>query len=125
MAWENSQLKITLMAAADLSSSQYRFVIVDGDGKAALSGDDGNAIGVLQNTPEAGEAATVAISGVTKLYIGTTSTLDSGSIISSQAEGAGKIQDSGAYRLGIALEDSTANGDIISIVFTGANGSTV
>mgnify|MGYP003149618609 CR=1 FL=1 len=80
MAWENSQLKITLMAAADLSSSQYRFVTVDGDGKAALSSDDGNAIGVLQNTPEAGEAATIAISGVTKLYIGTTGSLDSGSI---------------------------------------------
>jgi hypothetical protein len=125
MAWENSQARITLTAAADLSALQYRFVKVDGDGKAAICGDDGNAIGVLQNAPGSGEAATIAISGVTKLYIGTTSTLDSGSIISCEADGAGKIQDSGAYRLGICLEDSTANGDIISIVFTGANGSTV
>jgi len=125
MAWTDNMQTISLTAAADLSSYQYRFVKVDGDGNAALCGDDGNAIGVLQNAPESGQACTIAISGVTKLYIGTTSTLDSGSIISCEANGAGKIQDSGAYRLGICLEDSTADGDIISIVFTGANGSTV
>jgi len=125
MAFEGSKLTITLPAASDLSAKQYRFVTVDGDGKLALSGDDGNAIGVLQNAPASGEAATIAISGVTKIYIGTTSTLDSGSILSSEANGAGKIQASSAYRLGICLEDSTAAGDIISIVFTGANGSTV
>ena len=125
MAFEGSKLTITLPAASDLSAKQYRFVTVDGDGKLALSGDDGNAIGVLQNKPEADEAGVVAITGITKLYIGTTGSLDYGSIVSSQANGEGKIQDSGAYRLGIALEDSTANGDIISILFTGANGSTV
>jgi hypothetical protein len=125
MAWSENQTTISLTAAADLSSSQYRFVTVDGDGKAALTADDGNPIGILQNDPTAGQAATVCISGVSKLYIGVTGALDSGSQLSSMAAGAGKVPDSSAFRCAIALEDSTANGDIISVVFTGANSTTV
>ena len=69
MAFEGSKLTITLPAASDLSAKQYRFVTVDGDGKLALSGDDGNAIGVLQNKPEADEAGVVAITGLSLIHI--------------------------------------------------------
>ena len=125
MAYESPQMTITLPAASDLSAKQFRFVTVDGDGKGGLSSDDGSSIGVLQNKPEVDQAATICIFGVTKVYVGTTGALDYGSIVSSEANGAAKIQDSGAYRLGIALEDSSAAGDIISILFSGVNGSTV
>ena len=77
----------------------------------------------LQNTPAAGEAAVVAIGGVSKLYIGTTGSLVAGSIVVSEAAGAGILTNGSAAALAIALEDSTANGDIISVVVTGANGN--
>lgn len=117
MAFENSKTIITLEAAADLSAKQYYFVAVDTNGKAALTGDDGNPIGVLQNTPTAGQAASICTAGVTKLYIGTESGLGAGYNVGCDSNSAGKVSDSGSYRLGVSLEDPTADGDIISILF--------
>lgn len=117
MAFEQSKTIITLEAAADLSTKQYYFVAVDTDGKAALTGDDGNPIGVLQNKPAAGEAASICVYGVTKLYIGTESGLGAGYNVGCDSNSAGKVSDSGSYRLGVSLEDPTANGDVVSILF--------
>ena len=78
MAFEQSKLTITLEAGADLSAKQYYFVAVDTSGKAVLTGDNGNPVGVLQNKPTAGQAASVCVYGVTKLYIGTESGLGAG-----------------------------------------------
>ena len=117
MAFENSKTIITLEAAADLSAKQYYFVAVDSNGKAALTGDDGNPIGVLQNTPAAGEAASICTAGVTKCYVGTESGIGTGYNIGCDSNSAAKVSDTGSYRLGVSLEDPTANGDIISILF--------
>ena len=117
MAFEQSKTIITLEAAADLSAKQYYFVSVDTNGKAALTGDDGNPIGVLQNKPAAGQAASICVYGVTKLYIGTESGLGAGYNVGCDANSAGKVSDSGSYRLGVSLEDPTANGDVVSILF--------
>ena len=89
MAFSENMQTISLVAASDLSGKQYYFVAVDTDGKAALTGDDGNPIGVLQNKPEAGQAATVAIAGVTKLYIGTESGLGAGYTVGCDSNSAG------------------------------------
>ena len=117
MAYSQAQTIITLEAAADLSAKQYYFVAVDTNGKAALTGDDGNPIGVLQNAPTAGQAASICVYGVTKLYIGTESGLGAGYNVGCDSNSAGKVSDSGSYRLGVSLEDPTANGDIVSILF--------
>ena len=117
MAIEQSKTIITLEAAADLSAKQYFFVAVDTNGKAALTGDDGNPIGVLQNKPAAGEAASICVYGVTKLRIGTESGLGAGYNVGCDANSAGKVSDSGSYRLGVSLEDPTADGDVISVLF--------
>ena len=122
MAWESSQTCITLTSHADYTASQYRFVMVNSSGSAEVTAADGNAIGILQNNPDAGEAAVVAVAGVSKLYIGTTGSLVAGSIVASEAAGAGILTNASSAALAIALEDSTANGDIISVVVTGANG---
>lgn len=122
MAWDNSKQTITLKSHADYSAKQYRFVKINSAGSAELSGADEDAVGVLQNTPAAGEAAVVAIGGVSKLYIGTTGSLVAGSQVAAMANGEGILANSGAFNLGYALEDSTADGDIISIIFTGGNG---
>ncbi len=117
MAISENKTCITLVAAADLSAKQYYFVAVDTDGKAALTGDDGNPIGVLQNKPAAGEAATICIDGVTPVYVGTESGLGAGYNVGCDSNSAAKVSDTGSYRLGVSLEDPTADGDIISMLF--------
>ena len=117
MAFSENQTCITLEAAADLSGKQYYFVAVDTNGKAALTGDDGNPIGVLQNKPTAGQAATICIDGVTKVYVGTESGLGAGYNVGCDSNSAAKVSDTGSYRLGVTLEDPTADGDIVSILF--------
>tara|TARA_R110001592_G_scaffold328219_1_gene609650 strand:+ start:535 stop:909 length:375 start_codon:yes stop_codon:yes gene_type:complete len=117
MAISENQTCITLEAAADLSGKQYYFVAVDTNGKAALTGDDGNPIGVLQNKPTAGQAATICIDGVTKVYVGTESGLGAGYNVGCDSNSAAKVSDTGSYRLGVSLEDPTADGDIISLLF--------
>ena len=116
MAYDSPQMTISLPAAADLSAKQYYFVAVDTDGKAALTGDDGNPIGVLQNKPTAGQAATICVFGVTKLYIGTESGLGAGYNVGCDSNSAGKVSDTASFRMGGALEDPTADGDIVSVL---------
>lgn len=69
MAWESPQgLKITLRAAADLSTHQFKFVKTDTNGDVVLcSATTDIPIGVLQNKPQLGQEAEVLVSGVTKL----------------------------------------------------------
>ena len=117
MAISENQTCITLVAAADLSAKQYYFVAVDSAGKAALTGDDGNPVGVLQNKPTAGQAATICIDGVTKVYVGTHTGIGTGYNIGCDSNSAAKVSDTNSYRLGVSLEDPTANGDIISLLF--------
>ena len=117
MAFSETMKTITLEAAADLSGKQYYFVSVDTNGKAALTGDDGNPIGVLQNKPTAGQAATICIDGVTKVYVGTESGLGAGYNVGCDSNSAAKVSDTGSFRLGVTLEDPTADGDIVSMLF--------
>lgn len=53
MAWEQIHNATSIPASADLSSYQYHFVKLDTNGQLALASDGGNAIGVLQDKPNA------------------------------------------------------------------------
>lgn len=60
----------TFTADADLTSKQYHFVTVAstaGNVKAATGASNPTPLGVLQNSPSAGEAARVRLVGPTKL----------------------------------------------------------
>ena len=75
MAYDQSGsgILITLTAAADLSAKQYNLVKLDGNGDVVLTDVDSVGqipIGVLQNAPGNGEAATVMIVGISKVEIG-------------------------------------------------------
>ena len=76
MAYEfsNYAVKVTLVAGADLSSSQYKFVKIDNaTGKAVIvNGATDRPIGVLQNSPSSGQEAEVLIVGGTKIKAGGT-----------------------------------------------------
>jgi hypothetical protein len=54
-------------AGADLSGQQFHFVKMNNTGQVILATASGDAIGVLQNKPKLGGAATVCIIGVTKV----------------------------------------------------------
>lgn len=59
---------VTYEAAADLTAHQFRFVKLDANGKVvAIAAITDIPIGVLQNTPNVGQAAEVVVLGGTKV----------------------------------------------------------
>ena len=115
MAVNNSQDCVTLIAGADLSAKQYRFVSLASDGQIDPTGDGLLAAGVLQNDPSAaGRAAEVAIKGIVKVEAG--GTIAAGGSVSSGADGIAVATASGDVPLGTAV-DGGASGAIISIIF--------
>ena len=122
MAYQQAQTNITLKAGADLSAKQYFFVKIDANGDVVLAGNGENAIGVLQNAPASGEAANIAVAGVSKVIIGDTTSLVSGVVISSDANGKATLGVSTDFALAILIEDTTANDDVVSCLIqkTGA-----
>jgi hypothetical protein len=64
MAYEisNYSVKVTLVAAADLSAKQYHFVKLDNTGKAAaVTAITDVPVGVLQNAPTAGQGEQITL----------------------------------------------------------------
>jgi len=118
MAYSENQATISLTAAADLSGKQFRFVSVDSSGKAAAPSDGDKAIGVLQNKPAAGQAATICISGVSQ--VNASAAIAAGAAVTcdgtSGNEGDGKTAVSADYRLGIALTAASAADEVISVL---------
>lgn len=66
MTTENHMIHDTVIASVDLSALQHRVVRVTGD----LADNNAEAYGVLQNKPQSGEHASVAISGIMKAVAG-------------------------------------------------------
>jgi len=107
-------ISITLEAAADLSSSQYRFVTLDANGKAAVCGTNSKPIGVLQNKPTSGEAATVMVAGITKLEV--SEAVDEGDILgATDTTGKGNGEPAAdEYVAGQAITAGGGDGEIIT-----------
>jgi hypothetical protein len=70
MATEQRILDVSYPAAEDLNADQFKFVVLDaGKVRRPNSGTE-RALGVLQNKPEANQAAQVRTNGITKLVAG-------------------------------------------------------
>jgi len=111
MSYEIPGQEITLEASADLSGNQYYLVKVDANGRVALAGDNGNAIGVLQNKPDAlGRSARVMISGVSK-FVGSAA-MAPDTIVAANAAGKGKAAAALGPTLGVVLVNPGADGQI-------------
>jgi len=107
MAREIPVQMMSLIAAADLSAAQFKCITIDSNGKAALSGANANAIGVLQNKPTAGQVAGVMVLGETKAIYGAAVT--AGNNLMTDASGR-LIPATGTNPVvGIALESGTAD----------------
>jgi len=107
-----------LVAAADLSAKQYYFVDIDSNGKIALASAAGQAtLGILQNKPKAGEAASVRYLGVSKCIAGTGG-LTAGQAVQAAADGTAIAASTGDYTGWMAVETAAAGvtGTIVSLV---------
>ena len=115
MSTQGYGVDITLLAAADFSAKQFYAVKVDNTGKAALAGAGDWAIGILQNNPTSGEAATVRISGKSKFSAD--AAVAAGAKVTPSADGqvvtAVIATDN---TLGVCLEATAAAGEIGSML---------
>ena len=126
MAYEisNYSVKVTLVAAADLSALQYTFVKLDSAGKAAAcSGATDIPVGVLQNAPIAGQEAEVLVVGGTKIVAG--AAIGEGALVGTSAAGKAVAlvagTDTTKYVVGTLLTESAADGNIVTAVINCAN----
>lgn len=126
MAYEisNYSVKVTLVAAADLSALQYTFVKLDSAGKAvAAAAATDIPIGVLQNAPTSGQEAEVLIVGGTKIVAG--AAISEGALVGTSSTGKAVAlvagTDTTKYVVGTLLTESGASGDIVTAVINCAN----
>ncbi len=117
MAYAGQQICATFAAAADLSAKQYYFVKLSAANTVNVcTAITDIPIGILQNKPESGEAATVCLFGISK--VSADGTLAAGNLIGtsadSQADAIAAGTDTTVYTMGQALETAAA-GDTVSM----------
>ena len=115
MAFNNSMGTVTLPASTDHSTNQYKIMSVNSSGQAARANATDLPIGVLLNKPSvAGQAATIAWSGVAKVVAG--GAITAGARVKADANGAAIAATTAAQPvLGIALA-TAASGDVIPVL---------
>lgn len=127
MAYEIQVLDISLEAAEDLSDDQYKFVVMDGTSGKARRPDSATeySLGVLQNAPESGEAASIRVLGISKLCAN--AALSIGTFVMPEYVGAadaGKAASAAAnyeYARAYLLETSGAEDDLVAALLIGPN----
>ena len=124
MATENSILNVSHKAAEDLSSDQYRFVILDSSGLVQRPDSAGEiAFGILQNAPASGEAAVVMVDGISKLQVNAALAINA--LVSPEyvsAADAGKGKSAGTNwkaTRAIVVEASSAEDDLAGVRLIG------
>lgn len=117
MATSVRDFERTFVAAADLSAKQFYIVKLDSssNGVALSAAATDTSIGVLQNTPASGEAATVRFLGTSKVVAGAAITKGAYVTADSSGKGAATTTDRD-NAIGIALEAAAADGDIFEIM---------
>jgi len=122
MSQASNQMVKSMLAGASFASKQYfavqmtstdNTVIVAG----AAAAEGSHVIGVIQNEPGSGEAASIAIGGTSKLSMA--AACDQGEKIKSDGNGEGTPVDGDQKSvIGIALEASDGDGSIIEVLLT-------
>lgn len=99
-------LDVPLVAAADLSAKQYYIIEMSG-ANVNVCGDGEAGIGVLQNAPESGQAASVRVLGVTPVILG--GTVASGALVASDTNGKAVTAGAGDTIVGVMLVGGSAS----------------
>jgi len=115
MAGQNNILNDSMVAAADLSSYQYRFVKISAARTVNICGSGEAMYGILQNAPESGYMANICVLGISNLVA--SAAISAGAMVGSAALGKGVAVTTDVYEYGaIAREAATLDGDIISVL---------
>lgn len=121
MAYEinNYSLKITLIAGADLSAAQYKFVEIGTGGVVTVcNGATDKPIGVLQNAPTSGQEAEIVVAGGTKVVA--SASLAVGTLIGTDNAGKADAKvvgtDTTEYVVGTIIYPAGADGEIATAV---------
>lgn len=103
-----------LAADEDLSGKQYTAVYLSGANKVkfATSTNSSLTLGILQNKPTSGQAATVRDLGTTKWYAGAAVT--AGAHLTVNGSGRAIVVTSGGMVLGQALDAAGADGELLT-----------
>jgi Uncharacterized conserved protein (DUF2190) len=109
----------SLDAAGDLSAGQFKALVMDTNGRAALAGTKGVPIvGILQNNPGAlGRSATIMQSGITKWVA--SAAIVRNARVTTENDGRAVTAATGNVVHGIALEAAGAAGQVIAVLLTG------
>lgn len=117
-------MDVSFEAAEDLSDYSYHFVVLNSSGKIRLPDAEGEvAIGVLQNSPESGEAGVVRIDGISK--VAANGALSIGTFVMPEYVGAadaGKADDAGTYwtaARGVVIDAAGAEDDLCAVRLIG------
>ena len=116
MAVSQSVFDMTFVAGANLASSQYRFVTLDAAANTVkVCGTSDRPLGVLQNKPAAGEAATVRLLGTSKVSAnGAFGLHDELKVAASDGE-VDTVAGGEAWACGIALAAAGGAGEIVEM----------
>ena len=125
MAYEfsNYSVKVTLVAGADLSAAQYKFVKLNSSGQAVICAAATDVpIGVLQNAPTSGQEAEVLIVGGTKVVAGAAITLPNAIGTDSSGKAVAlATSDTTKYVVGSLITASAADANVVTAVINCAN----
>lgn len=114
MAFEIPGFSYTLVAAVDLSGSQFRAVRTDANGKAALPVLGGSIAGICNNKPKLNEAVTVVSSGISIVEAG--AVIANGANVAVDATGRAIPAAAGQEIIGVAQEAASAAGIKIGVL---------
>jgi len=107
---------VTRPAGEDLTGAQYHFVELDSDGDVEKVGTAGDQpFGVLRNDPDDGEAATVAVRGITSCVAGAEITV--GAKVGVDGDGKARPVESGDAIVGWAITAAGGDGKIFGLDF--------
>jgi len=124
MATELAILDVSYLAAEDLSSDQYKFVVLTSTGTVRRPDSENEvAIGVLQNDPASGEIAVVRVAGFSKLRASSAlarNTFVKPEYVSAADAGKGERAVSNPqYTRAMVVEPAGAEDDIASVWLVG------
>jgi len=118
MAYEFAGQRVSLTAAADLSDKQFYVVYVASADSVNVATDKTAHVplGILQNDPESGQAAHVAISGISKAVAG--GSFSAGDLLTFDSQGrvVSVGGSTGLYTIGIAQKAASAAGEVVPVL---------
>lgn len=114
MATINSQRQGGMTASVDCSAKQYYLVANSGVRTVAPGTAGALCLGVLENKPPAGQAASILVGPEVKVVL--SATLAAGAKYASAADGRAQAAATGNYIMGQLVEGGVAN-DIVAATF--------